>query len=373
MKRRILIILLSLVLVGSVAGIGAVAYTTLFGGYDPLLGRGPFVNPPPWTEGKPLAPVRTADRPHLQSYARAQQIQEWMKTRMTLPGDGDPDHWSETLSFDETRRERGPRRDAKIPAGLLAGQHASASGSGDDPTDSLDVWWFTSTEARDAYRDLRVPADSREAEVSVVHKTDTCTRGGVDGRLDSVSAYTPVGEHLLISAGGSCVPPADVHAAKSAAREAAEVAVEEVGALEQEPMPGTLFDRTDEFPVISTGFWSDRQTVIDPSLGERADQVLPEGMPHHGVELLIEGRDDVVVLSTVEDAKHMINNQLTSSHPQPTTRHEVDYADEQICREGEHYQEDTQCWTRAGRIVVLSRHDHDGEVQVQDQIELLQA
>lgn len=371
-KRRILIVLLSLVLVGSLAGIGAVAYTTLFGGYDPLLGRGAYVNPPPWTEDEPLTPVSTEGRPQLQSYARAQQIEEWMKSRMTLPGDGEPDQWSETLAFDETARERGKRTSSDIPAGLVAGQSARVSGIDADETHTfLDVLWFTSADARDAYRDLRVPAPSREVGTSVVHKADTCTRGGYEGQLDSVYANAPVGDRLLISTGASCVPVTNVEDEKGHAREAATVAVKEARALEQEPMPATLFDHTPEFPVISSGFWHDQQTVVNPSLGDRADRVLPANVRRDGVEVFIQGRDDVVVLKTVEQAKRMINSEFTSSHPNPTTRQQVDYADEQACREGKHYQQGTQCWTRTGRIVVISRHDHDGQVQVKDQIELL--
>lgn len=371
-KRRIVIVLLSLVLVGSIAGIGIVTYATLFGGNGSVLGAGPYVNPPPWTEGEPLTPVSTEGRPQLQSYARAQQTEDWMRSRMTLPGDGDPVQWSETLAFDETARERDGRKDTKIPAGLVAGQHVYvASAAGDEPRLSLDVWWFTSTDARDAYRDLRVPEEARQDGVSLVHKADTCTRGGHQGRLDTVSAYAPVGDRLLISTGGSCVPVDQVEEVKSQIRAAAEVAVQEAEPLEQEPMPTMLFDRTSDFPVISTGSWRDRQTEVDPSSDQQADRVFPDHLPRDGVELFIEGRDDVVVLATVDRAKSMINNEVTSSHPKSTIRQDVDYADEQVCRDGEHHQEDTQCWTRVGRIVVISRHDHDGEVQVKDQIELL--
>lgn len=304
----------------------------------------PPAHRPPWSAGKPFTPVPVGDDPELISYATAEVIRGRLATGLDL----DDASYRLTYSFDEDATLF--EREKPGPPGLIAAASAYQSDPdlpGDDSISAdLRVGLYDDTGARDTA--LRTIADDPEHQARVVaepaiagataakviQRDGACSSGR--GRSTSIHGIAALGARTSITVSLSCTTAEQATALVEPAVHRLTEAIAGLAGVEDQALPVTLFDHAAAIPVISSGSWSDRQVVIDQAAGARGLAAVTESLRAPGIEVYVEGRDDVAAFRDPADAAALLDRTLTA--PDPHDRKVVERrgtaADRTVCAEG---------------------------------------
>jgi hypothetical protein len=171
----------------------------------------------------------------------------------------------------------------------------------------------------------------------------------------------------------SCTTADQATALVAPAVERLTTAVGAVEGIEDEPLPPTLFDHVDRVPVISSGSWSDRQVVVDPTIGQRGLRAVPASLRAPGVEAYVEGRDTVVAFRDPASAATLLDRMLAESdqHLPEIVERAGTAADRTVCAEGYRPGESSACLSLVGRFVVAAEADQGKAPKIDEQLKLL--
>ncbi|WP_152361594.1 hypothetical protein [Microlunatus speluncae] len=341
----------------------------------------PAIHPTPWQSGKPFAPVPVGDDPTLISYATAELIRDRMATTLSV----EDASFDSTYSFDDDAtlfEQEKPR-----PPGLIAAVSAYQS-EVVLPTDNSiradsRVALYADTAARDAalravaenpeYRSQVVaePSLAGASAVRVIQREGACSSGR--GRSTSLHGVAALGDRSSITISLSCATAEQAAGLIDPAAARLTEAVAGLAGIEDEAIPATLFDRTGEVPVISDGSWSDRQVVVDPTAGPRALAVVPEALRSPGIQVYVEGRDEVAAFRDVAAATALLDRILTEPdrHDRQVVERPGTAADRTVCAEGYRPREPSECFSQVGRFVVSASADQGRSPEIEDQLKLL--
>jgi hypothetical protein len=340
----------------------------------------PPAHRPPWTAGKPFTAAPVEDDPELISYATAEAIRGRLATELDL----DDASYRLTYSFDEDATLFEQEKPGQ--PGLIAAASAYQSDP-DLPGDSslsadLRVGLYGDTAARDtALRTIaedpryqsRVVAEPQLAGASavrVIQRDGACSSGR--GRSTSIHGIAALGARTSITVSLSCGTAEQAAALIDPAVQRLTEAAAGLAGIEDQALPTTLFDHAAEVPVISSGSWSDRQVVIDPA-DDRGLAAVPESLRAPGIELYVEGRDDVAAFRDPADAAALLDRTLTT--PDPHDRKVVERtgttADRTVCAEGYRPREPSACLSLVGRFVIAARAEQGRDPEIADQVKLL--
>lgn len=373
MKRRLIIIGGIAIIVLCLAGIAA----TMIGLSGFTL---PRINQPPWQSGKPFAPVPIDGDPKLISYATAETIRNRMASELDLDGAS----IRPTYSFDDRARMFESEKPSK--SGLIAAVSAYQSGdesAGDQPRTSTRVELYADTATRDiavraviddsAYPSTTMsePRIENAGDTAVIIREGACAAGG--GRRASIEAIAAVESRTIVRIDLSCTTIEQAQALIESATDHLTSAVTGMIGIEAAPLPTTLFDRAEEVPTISTGRWSDRQVVVDHSLGARGLRAVPVRLRAPGIELYLSGQYEVAGYTDSEAAASVLDRMLAETDPYDREIKERSgtTADRVVCAEGYRPREPSECLSQLGRFIVLSRAEQGKDPAIEDQLELL--
>ncbi|GAB3762499.1 hypothetical protein [Microlunatus parietis] len=372
MKRVLIIVGGCVVIAGCLAGILAVTLGLI--GWTP-----PLVNQPPWSAGKPLAPVPVGDDPKLISYATAGLIRDRLATAPSL----EDAQFEVNYAFDDDARIFG-REGRQPPAGRIAQVSAFQSdavpGAEDRANVSVAVELFSGTDERDAallrYGQstrgsstvLEEPNVDGAAGAQLIQRVGACSSGR--GRNVSIHGLAAVGSRTAVTVSVSCGSPEQAEQYVEPATDTLAEAVGTATGLEDEPIPVTLFDRAAAIPVISSGNWRDRQVVVDSEERQRA---VPADLRGDGLEVYFDGRYEVAAYRDAEAAAAVLERRLATKgeHRREVREHPGTAADRTVCLEGFRPREKSDCLSRLGRFVVVASADQGKDPEIDDQLDLL--
>lgn len=372
MKRILIIVGGCLLIAGCLAGILAVTLGLI--GWSP-----PLVNQPPWSAGKPLTPVAVGEDPKLFSYATAGLIRDRLATAPSLDGA----RFEVKYGFDDDARIFDRAR-PEPPAGRIAQVSTYRSDAvpiaKDRASMTVGVELFTGTDERDAAL-LRAGQSTRgsstliekpkldgAAGAQLIRRVGACSSGR--GRNVSIHGLAAVGSRTAVTVSVSCGDPEQ---AKRYVKPTADALAELVGTatgLEGEPVPATLFDRSAEIPVISSGNWRDRQVTVDSA---EQQQAVPEDLRGDGLEVYFDGRYEVAAYRDAGAAAAVLDRRLAtkSEHRHEVLEHPGTAADRTVCLEGFRPREKSDCLSQLGRFVIVASADQGKDPEIDDQLDLL--
>ncbi len=373
MKRRLIIgggvTVITLCLIGIVAvilGLGRWSW--------------PAIHQPPWQAGRPFTPVQVGDDPKLISYATAELIRERIAHDLIL----DDASYRSTFSFDDDATLI--EREKPAPPGLIAAVSADQGTFvlPSDNTTSVDlrVGLYADAAARDtalraiaedpdhSWQVVAEPHLAGASAVQVIQREGACSSGR--GRSTSIHGIAALGDRTSVTISLSCSTADLARALIVPAVDQLTKAVAGLAGIEDQAVPATLFDHADELPVISSGSWSDRQVVLEGT-GESAWGVVPAPLRAPGIELYVEGRDEVAAFRDAATAAALLDRML--AEPDQRDREVVERtgtaADRTVCAEGNHPRESSECYSLVGRFVVVSSAEQGQDPGIDDQLKLL--
>jgi hypothetical protein len=341
----------------------------------------PAIHQPPWQADKPFSPVQVGDDPELISYATAEMIRNRMETDLAL----DDASYRTTYSFDEDATLFEQEKPG--PPGLIAAVSADQDSDflpTDDPTSTdLRVGLYADTAARDtalrtiaenpdhSSRAVAEPHLTGASAVRVIQRDGACSSGR--GRSVSIHGIAAIGDRTSVTISLSCTTAELAEDLIDPAVRLLTQATAGLVGIEEQAVPTTLFDHVDELPVISSGSWADRQVIVDRPAGDRGLQAVPDSLRAPGIELYVEGRDEVVAFRDDATAAALLDRIL--AEPDQQGRQVVERtgttADRTVCAEGNHPRESSECFSRVGRFVVAARADQGQDPEIADQVKLL--